>query len=87
MHNKLSITQQRENIWSQPETTAHRRGRMLTLDDKINIIYGVVVSREHQADVAKRYRRSQAYVSQLVKKAQSNKELLRKLIDKQEQKL
>ena len=41
-----------------------------------------MIGKAKMADVAKKYRRTESYVGQLVKKAQSNKELLRELIDK-----
>ena len=42
---------------------------MLTVDEKIGIVYSVLIGFEHQQQVAKRYRISPNYVSLIVQKA------------------
>ena len=51
------------------------------------MIYDVVVGKEKVAVVAKRYCRTQGFVSNLVSKMKKNPELLRELIDKRDQRV
>ena len=44
----------------------------------------MLVGKEKQSEVAKRYRRTEAYVSALIKKVKQKPSLLRELTDKQE---
>ena len=76
----------KENIWDKKKQSKFKKWQSFSLDDKIKVIYEVVIGKAKQADVAKKYHQTQVYVSQLVKKVQFNKNLLRELINKHEQK-
>jgi len=58
-------------------TTIHRRkrsrkGKKLTLEEKIEISHKVICQGELQADVAKEYRLSKTYVSNIVNRSWKN---------------
>ena len=51
------------------------------------MVYDVVVKKLKLVDVAKRYHRSQAYISSIVKRASLNEDYLRDLIAEQDEKI
>ena len=77
-------TAKTDNIWSPRRQSKFQRWQSFNLDDKIKVVYEVVVSKAKVADVAKKYHRTASYISKLIKKVRSNNELLRELIQKQE---
>ena len=59
----------------------HLRGK-IPLDEKIDILYDVIIEKELVAEVAKRYRRNVGTVNMLVNKVKKNKEMLTNLVEK-----
>ena len=84
MHNNYEhkVVASKENIWSKKKKSKFQKWQSFSLDDKIKVIHEIVIGKAKLADVAKKYHRTQGYLSHLVKKVQSNKQLLRELIDK-----
>ena len=76
-----------ENIWSTKKQSKFQQWQSFSLDDKIKAIYDVVIGKAKLVDVAKKYHRSVSYISKLIKKVRSNNELLKELIQKQDQNL
>ena len=73
-------TAKTDNIRSIRRQSKFQRWQSFNLDDKIKVVYEVVVSKAKVADVAKKYYRTASYISKLIKKVRSNNELLRELI-------
>ena len=57
------------------------------MDDKINMLYDVIIGKEKLKDVSKRYHRTMGYISNLVTRIKKNKDLLHSIIDKRDQNL
>ena len=56
-----------------------------TLDDKVNLLYDVLIGQEKVSGVAKRYCRTKIYVSHLVTRIMKNRNLLTELIEKRDE--
>ena len=87
MHSGYFQKPKEANICKGLYLTKRQRWQKFTMDDKVNLIYDVIVAKEKVVVVAKRYCRTQGYVSSLVTKMKKNNELLRQLIDKRDQQL
>ena len=74
----------KENIWTTKKQSKFQKWQSFSLEDKIKAIHEVVIGKAKIVDVAKKYHRTQPCITNLVKKVQLNKELLRELINKQE---
>ena len=59
---------------------------MLTTSEKVEIVYKMFVSYEHQQDVAKEFRVSKGVVQALVNKARKKKDFIDELIAKRDEK-
>lgn len=71
-----------------PPGLRHRRRstKPLSLEQKLDIAYRVIVSGELQIDLAKEFRVSQTVVSLLIRKVRKKPELLRDLISEKNEK-
>ena len=76
-----------ENICKEKRLTKRQRWHSLSLDDKVNMIYDVVVGKEKLEVVAQRYCRTMGHVSNLVKRLKKKRSILRDLICKRDQRL
>ena len=65
MHNQNNREElsSKENIWSMKKESKFKKWQSFSLDDKIKVIYEIVIGKAKQADVAKKYHRTQVYVS------------------------
>jgi len=74
-----------ENIFFQPILTKRQSWSSFTLDDKINIVHDVLILKRPQKEVAKKYFRTEGYVSGLVGRVRKKRDALREMIDKRDQ--
>ena len=65
--------------------TKRQKWQAFTREDKISIVHDVIVNKLKVLDVARRYHRSQGYISNIVKRAKENRSYLRELIEKKDQ--
>ena len=87
MHNGYFSKPKEANICKHPYLTKRQRWRNFTLDDKVNMVHDVIIRKEKVVDVAKRYCRTQGFVSSFISKIKKNNGLLHQLIDKRDQSL
>ena len=72
------------NIYKGPESPKRKQRGHQTIDEKINMIYDVVVGKEKLSDVAMKYHQTKGYVSVVLALVRKNRELLRELIAKRD---
>jgi hypothetical protein len=71
-------------MYKEAKLTKKQKWKEFTLDDKVNMIYDVIIGKEKVAEVAKKYSRTQGHVSNLVSRIKKNNDLLSQLIDKRD---
>ena len=74
-----------ENIFKEVRLTKRESWSSFTLDDKINMVHDVLILKRPQKEIAKKYFRTEAYVSQTVRKVRIKRNILREMIDKRDQ--
>ena len=82
MHRGAPKTLKSQNICMEPHLTKKELWNSFDLDAKVKMIYDLVVKKELQKDVAKKYGRTQSYVSKQLKQYKRSPNLLREAIDK-----
>ena len=87
MHKGYFPLPKEENIYKEVKPTKKQRWREITLEDKINMVYDVIIGKEKVVDVVKRFSRTQGYISNIVSRMKKNNELFRELIDKRDQRI
>jgi hypothetical protein len=76
-----------ENVCYTPTLTKRERWSNLTLNDKIDIVHEVLVLKHPQHEVAKKYCRTDGYISSFLRKFRENRNLLREMMDQRDQAL
>ena len=74
-----------ENIFKEVRLTKRESWSSFTLDDKINMVHDVLILKRPQKEIAKKYFRTEAYVSQTVRLVRNKRNILREMIDKRDQ--
>ena len=74
-----------ENIYYVPQLSKRESWSSFTLDDKINVVHDVLILKRPQKEVAKKYFRTEGYISQLVGRVRKKSDWLREMIDKRDQ--
>ena len=85
MHQRINGKLKEENIWKLPHQTKRQRWHSFNLDKKVALVHDVVVGKMKLADAASKYQRTKGYISKLVNKVKKKPELLREMIQKQEE--
>ena len=80
MHNGYFKKPKEDNICKEPHLTKRQKWHKFDLEDKVNMLHEVIVGKEKQTEVAKKYHRTVGYVSNLIRAMKKNNELLRELI-------
>jgi len=57
-----------DNIWKSQHKTKKQRWHSFTLDDKVSVLYDVIIKKQKHSEVAKVYSRSRSHITKLVKK-------------------
>jgi hypothetical protein len=70
-----------KNVCYKPTLSKRERWSMLTVDDKIDIVHEVLVLKHPQNEVAKKYCRSDGFISSFLRKFRKNRNLLREMMD------
>ena len=85
MHKGYFRKEKEQNIFKGQSIRKKTLQSPLSLDEKIKIVYDVVVAKQKVLDVSKKYCRKVSTITNLVSKMKRNKEMIREAIDKQEQ--
>jgi transposase len=85
MHKRAPSTLERTNICKEPHLTKKELWKSFDLNAKFKMLYDIIVMKELQKDVAKKYGRSQGYISTQLKRYRKNPTMLRDAIDKADQ--
>ena len=84
MHAGYFKNTKRENEFIAPRL-ALSRNATLSLNDRIGIVHDVLVLKHPIKFVAKKYLKTNGYISNLVKKARDNRNLLREMMNQRDE--
>ena len=84
MHNGYFKKPKQHNEFIAPRLKLARNAT-LSLDDRIGIVHDVIVLLRPVHEVARKYFKTSGYISNLVEKARSNRNLLREMMDRRDE--